>query len=83
MANKRIMKVSDYLLPYEDVYSHLFQEFQEITSAPPEGCTVALQKENDMNVWDVHMEGPSDSIYQVRRHLSSPSSSSLFPLAHL
>lgn len=41
------------------------QEFQEITGNPPTGCTVGLQKEDDMNVWDVHMEGPSDSLYAV------------------
>ncbi|PPJ52753.1 hypothetical protein CBER1_10876 [Cercospora berteroae] len=41
----------------------IMKEFQEITSSPPQGCSVSLQQEDDMNVWDVHMEGPSDSVY--------------------
>lgn len=54
------------------------QEFQEITGNPPTGCTVGLQKEDDMNVWDVHMEGPSDSLYAVS---SCPSTLSLDPFS--
>lgn len=41
----------------------IMKEFQDITGNPPTGCTVGLQREDDMNVWDVHMEGPSDSLY--------------------
>ncbi|KAM3421304.1 hypothetical protein BST61_g1703 [Cercospora zeina] len=41
----------------------IMKEFQDITSDPPQGCTVSLQNEDEMNVWDVQMEGPSESVY--------------------
>lgn len=41
------------------------QEFADITSTPPPGCTIKLAKDDDMNLWDVIMDGPSDSVYSV------------------
>lgn len=42
------------------------QEFADITRAPPEGCAVKLSNEDDMNLWEVTMDGPLGSVYAVR-----------------
>ncbi|KAK4495916.1 hypothetical protein PRZ48_013184 [Zasmidium cellare] len=40
----------------------LMKELGEITASPPEGCTITPPTE-DMFIWDVTMEGPTDSVY--------------------
>lgn len=41
----------------------IMKEFQDITSTPPPGCAIKLTKDDDMNLWDVIMDGPSESVY--------------------
>ncbi|KXT10296.1 hypothetical protein AC579_1309 [Pseudocercospora musae] len=41
----------------------IMKEFAEIQQSPPTGCTIALAKDDDMNLWDAQMEGPPESIY--------------------
>ncbi|EGP90696.1 unnamed protein product [Zymoseptoria tritici ST99CH_1A5] len=41
----------------------IMKEFQENTSSAPTGCSIKLAKEDDMNLWDVTMDGPADSAY--------------------
>lgn len=43
----------------------MMQELTDVTSNPPQGCKVRLAKEEDLNIWDVTMDGPDDSIYKV------------------
>jgi hypothetical protein len=67
MANKRIMKVRLNLYHFFHIPSRLtsWQEFQENTSNAPPGCSIKLAKEDDMNLWDVVMDGPAESVYAV------------------
>lgn len=33
---------------------------------PPPGCNIKLPKEEDIFLWEVTMDAPTDSIYHVR-----------------
>lgn len=50
----------------------IMKELADIQSNPPPGCTIKLAKEEDLNVWDVTMDGPPESIYAVRSTRPSP-----------
>lgn len=41
------------------------QELADVNTNPPTGCSIKLPKEDDIFLWEVLMEGPSDSIYAV------------------
>ncbi|WPH01919.1 Ubiquitin-conjugating enzyme E2 11 [Acrodontium crateriforme] len=41
----------------------IMKEFADIQKDPPPGCIIKLLNEEDMNVWDVVMDGPADSPY--------------------
>lgn len=43
----------------------MHQEFGDITTSPPPGCTVKLAKDDDLNLWDVVMQAPAESVYSV------------------
>lgn len=47
------------------------KELNDITISPPIGCKIKLANEDDLNLWDVTMDGPSDSVYSVR-HTQTP-----------
>lgn len=40
------------------------QELADINSKPPAGCTI--NAEHDINNWEVTMQGPAESVYEVR-----------------
>ncbi|KAK3620327.1 hypothetical protein LTR56_005729 [Elasticomyces elasticus] len=41
----------------------IMKEYAEVTNNPPAGCKISLENEGDMNLWNVVMDAPSDSIY--------------------
>ena len=41
------------------------KELADMEQGAPPGCTVKLAKDDDLNVWDVVMDGPPESIYAV------------------
>ncbi|KAK3050247.1 hypothetical protein LTR09_008636 [Extremus antarcticus] len=41
----------------------IMKELGEINTNPPPGCAIRLAKEDDINLWDVTMDGPQDSPY--------------------
>ncbi|QIW95122.1 hypothetical protein AMS68_000640 [Peltaster fructicola] len=41
----------------------LLKELADVNSNPPPGCTIKLPKEEDIFLWEVTMDGPSDSAY--------------------
>lgn len=43
----------------------IMKELGDVQTNPPAGCTIKLAKDEDLNVWDVTMDGPADSIYAV------------------
>lgn len=43
----------------------IMKELGEIQSNPPPGCTIKLAKDEDLNLWDIIMEGPPESVYAV------------------
>jgi ubiquitin-protein ligase len=38
----------------------------DINSQPPTGCTINLPNESDINNWEITMQGPAESVYEVR-----------------
>lgn len=44
------------------------QEYGDITSNPPPGTNVKLENEGDLNLWNVTMDGPDESVYKVDIH---------------
>lgn len=52
----------------EDLLLRILMSLQELTdvnSNPPPGCAIKLATEGDMNLWDVTMDGPEESVYKV------------------
>jgi ubiquitin-protein ligase len=43
----------------------IFQEFADCSSSPPDGISVKLVDESSLYKWDITVEGPSGSAYQV------------------
>ncbi|KAK5125573.1 hypothetical protein LTR08_005201 [Meristemomyces frigidus] len=41
----------------------IMKELGEVRTNPPPGCNVILANEDDMNIWEATMDGPSDSPY--------------------
>jgi len=73
MAQKRITKVST--APKSSITieepKRFLKELAEITSNPPPGIRASLVDESNVHVWNVIMDGPSDTPYAV--YSSSPS----------
>jgi ubiquitin-protein ligase len=40
------------------------QELADINNQPPAGCTINTN-ENDINNWEIIMQGPAESVYEV------------------
>ncbi|KAM0720849.1 hypothetical protein Q7P37_003134 [Cladosporium fusiforme] len=41
----------------------IMKELGDINTQPPTGCTINLVNEDDINNWEVTMQGPPDSVY--------------------
>lgn len=41
------------------------KELGDVTNTPPPGCSIKLANEDDINLWDVTMDGPPESPYTV------------------
>lgn len=42
----------------------IMKELGDINTQPPTGCTINLLNEDDINNWEVTMQGPPDSVYE-------------------
>ena len=46
---------------------HLIKEYSELQKKPLDGMKISLASESDMHQWQILLDGPKGSPYEVRR----------------